>query len=171
MTERVNQPVFTNIGGVNFQTEAIRPSFTGKPVSQPYIQMVSDDKAEKRYRVELNDGTVVDYPEQPQENNANIMFSTHGDYQNPNKVIFSNIKGANITDTTKNDNYELRGCNDTNLDAQRETTLVHGYMSGPGVVYHEYETTLSKDNDNIKIVGGTNVNVNYTTGFDTFERH
>ena len=33
---------FTNIGGVSFQTAAIKSGFTGHPVSQPYIQIVDE---------------------------------------------------------------------------------------------------------------------------------
>ena len=97
------------------------------------------------------------------------MFSTHGDYQNPKKVCFSNIQGLKITDTPKDDNYEVRFCDDVNLNAKRDSVTTHGYMSGPGVVYHEYEITNSEDRDKIKVIGGDNVNVNYTTGFDTLE--
>ena len=164
---------FLNVGGVNFQRDAIKENRFGLAVAGPFIKIVSkpdeDFRAEMRYSVTLNDGTIVEYPEQPKGNKANIMFSTHGDYQNPKKVCFSYIQGLEITDTPKDDNYEVRSCDDVNINAKREEVIRYGHALGPGIVYHEYERTRSEDKDKIRVIGGDNVNVEYTSGFDTVE--
>lgn len=174
MTGRIDG--FINIGGVNFQKDAIKVNKYGLAVSGPDIVVTSkpDEKfrAVKEYSVTLKDGTSVTYPEQEDGKHAFVSVSCKGgDYYYPNLIEFNSINGARITDTPNDDVYEIRHCTNTNVNAKRDYVTIHGYMSGPGVVYHEYEKNHSEDNDNIKIVGGTNVNVNYTTGFDTFERH
>ena len=174
MTGRIDG--FVNIGGVNFQKDAIKVNKYGLAVSGPDIVVTSkpDDKfrAEMEYSVTLKDGTTVTYPEQEDGKHAFVSVSCKGgNYEQPNRIFFNSIDGARITDTPKDDVYELWRCTNTNVNAKRDSVTTHGYMSGPGVVYHEYERTHSEDKDKIKVVDGTNVNVNYTTGFDTFERH
>ena len=173
MTKSVNMTGFTNIGGVNFQTGAVRKDpIYGAPTYQVDLEVTSDNKVQKRYYVELVDGPSINYSIQAGDKHAFVSVSCKGgNYKQPNRIWFYSIDGVRITDTPKDDVYELWHCTDTNVNAKRDSVKTHGHMLGPGVVYHEYEITHSEDNDNIKIVGGTNVNVNYTTGFDTFERH
>lgn len=171
MSGTIDGKLFVNIGGVTFQAAAVKidPVY-GSPAYHPELQVTNDNKVQKMYYVQLVDGTAVSYPQQPEENNANIMFSTHGDYKNPKKICFGYIDGLQITDTHKDDNYELRFCDNATVNAKRDSVTTHGYMSGPGIAYHEHERTHSEDKDKIKVIGGNNVNVNYTVGFDTFER-
>ena len=170
MGGEVNGNLFVNIGGVSFQSAAVKKDpVYGKPTYYPELRVNNDNKVQKMYYVQLVDGTDVCYPEQKEGNNRYIGFSTHGDYQNPKKVIFNKIEGLEISDTEKSDNYELRFCDNATVNAKRDSVTTHGYMSGPGIAYHEYDITHSVDRDKIKVIGGGNVNVEYTSGFDILE--
>ena len=101
MGGEVNGNLFVNIGGVSFQSAAVKKDpVYGLPMYYPELRVNNDNKVQKMYYVQLVDGTDVCYPEQKEGNNRYIGFSTHGDYQNPKKVIFNKIEGLEITDTT-----------------------------------------------------------------------
>ena len=98
MSGEVNGNLFVNIGGVSFQSAAVKKDpVYGKPTYYPELRVNNDNKVQKMYYVQLVDGTDVCYPEQKEGNNRYIGFSTHGDYQNPKKVIFNKIEGLEIS--------------------------------------------------------------------------
>lgn len=165
---------FVNIGGVNFQRDAIKVNRYGLAVTGPDIVVVSKPdekfKAVMEYSVTLKEGTTITFPKQEDGKHAFVSVSCKGgNYEQPNKIEFNSLNGAKITDTKNDDVYELWRCTNTNVNAKRDSVTTHGYMSGPGIAYHEYDRTHSVDRDKIKVIGGDNVNVEYTSGFDILE--
>ena len=121
----------------------------------------------KEYTVALKDGTVLRYEAQDESRQAAVDLD--GD-----KVKFFGLYKANITDTYKNDVYELMGCEFTSVNADRKQSGCSSHKSADwdsiktnnrtlsdGTVQYSNENTvsISRGGDTADLVSETDKQV------------
>lgn len=153
---------FVEIFGVSFKKEQIAEDFNGKPIYNEELE-VSEGKIKEMAIVKLTNGTVVKYPHQDNKNSPQIIEKDDG------YTHFRRIEGLTVWDTPKDDKYMFNNCNNAVVNAKREYSTEHGYMSGPGIYYKQIEVTHSEDKDDIKADKNCkNMTIHYSQGFDSF---
>lgn len=129
--ERGKEPNVNSImvGGIKYNKNDVIQTRTSQ-ISLPANSDGSIFKDAVRYEVTLKDGTKIMHTssntdevsteEQNLRRNAEVQVERDG------TINFKGLYGVEITDTPKNDNYRLLGCNYTDVSAERETKAVKG---------------------------------------------
>lgn len=91
----------------------------------------------------------VSTEEQNLRRNAEVQVERDG------TINFKGLYGAEITDTPKNDNYRLLGCDYTDVHAERETPVPKSIVDrlSEAVGGYVLEKTVGADADTITVAG------------------
>ena len=114
------------VGGIKYNKNDVIQTRISQ-ISLPDALDGSIFKDAARYEVTLKDGTKIMHTssntdevsteEQNLRRNAEVQVERDG------TINFKGLYGAEITDTPKNDNYRLLGCDYTDVHAERETPV------------------------------------------------
>lgn len=146
------------VGGIKYNKNDVIQTRTSQ-ISLPDALNGSIFKDAVRYEVTLKDGTKIMHTssntdevsteEQNLRRNAEVQVERDG------TINFKGLYGAEITDTPKNDNYRLLGCNYTDVHAERETPVPKSIVERLSEAVGGYvpEKTVGADADTITVAG------------------
>lgn len=151
----------TSLFGVTFRKDQIPVTEDGRPIYNPELVVLPDGKVSEQAVVELNDGTTVRFPKQDDNSKASIIIDKVS-----NTVRYSNINGLTVWDTPRDDKYLFNNCTGT-VNAKREkVTTITQTSPSTFIPVYSYNNVSSKDRDKIWVNSKSNMNINYTQGYD-----
>ncbi len=146
------------VGGIKYNKNDVIQTRISQ-ISLPDALDGSIFKDAARYEVTLKDGTKIMHTssntdevsteEQNLRRNAEVQVERDG------TINFKGLYGAEITDTPKNDNYRLLGCDYTDVHAERETPVPKSIVDrlSEAVGGYVLEKTVGADADTITVAG------------------
>lgn len=146
------------VGGIKYNKNDVIQTRISQ-ISLPDALDGSIFKDAARYEVTLKDGTKIMHTssntdevsteEQNLRRNAEVQVERDG------TINFKGLYGAEITDTPKNDNYRLLGCDYTDVHAERETPVPKSIVEllSEAVGGYVPEKTVGADADTITVAG------------------
>ena len=90
------------------------------------------------------------------QKNKNLRRNAEVQVERDGTINFKGLYGAEITDTSKNDNYRLLGCDYTDVHAERETPVSKSIVDRLSEAVGGYvpEKTVGADADTITVPNG-----------------
>ena len=117
------------VGGIKYNKNDVIQTRTSQ-ISLPDVSDGSIFKDATRYEVTLKDGTKIMHTssnsDEVSTEEENLRRQAEVQIERDGTINFKGLYGVEITDTSKNDNYRLLGCDYTDVSAERETKVVKG---------------------------------------------
>jgi len=166
------------VGGIKYYSKDVKNVSTSK-ISEKDAGKGNTFHDATKYEVTLKDGTKITHTSHKQKDGSstekeNLARKAEVQVENNGTVNFKGLYNADITDTPKNDNYRLLGCEYTTLEAARSETKTEdtGFVEkiktkifGHTIKSPEYK---GKDKDNITVANRKLDNGKVQTSFSTF---